>query len=133
MRVGLSFTDAMHDPSGLRRNYTHVPVTSVSLAVDPSGRYEGFPHFVSFAERIKWVLWGQAHWRARPGKQTGQMGFASAAVASERWVDVASRRVCGTCRVWVRSECGMLTQHRLHELALRLPTGLWAASTSPRL
>lgn len=35
------------------RNYTHLPVTSVTLPVDPSGRYEGFPHFVSFAERIK--------------------------------------------------------------------------------
>jgi len=35
------------------RNYTHVPVTSVSLPVDPSGHYEGFAHFVSFAERIK--------------------------------------------------------------------------------
>lgn len=75
MGVGLSFTDAMHEPSGLRRNYTHVPVTSVSLAVDPSGRYEGFPHFVSFAERIKWVLWGQAQWGAGPGKQMEPLGL----------------------------------------------------------
>ena len=38
-----------------RRNYQHLPVTSVTLPVDPSGRYEGFPHFVAFAERIKFV------------------------------------------------------------------------------
>lgn len=28
----------------------HLPVTSVSLPVDPAGHYEGFPHFVSFSE-----------------------------------------------------------------------------------
>ncbi|PSC71129.1 serine threonine-kinase ATM isoform X1 [Micractinium conductrix] len=50
--------EEMAFPGGLRRsrqNYQHLPVTSVTLPVDPSGRYEGFPHFVAFAERIKFV------------------------------------------------------------------------------
>ena len=37
------------------RNYTHLPVTSASLPVDPAGRYDAFPHFVGFAERIKFA------------------------------------------------------------------------------
>ncbi|KAL4452130.1 hypothetical protein ABPG75_007792 [Micractinium tetrahymenae] len=50
--------EEMAFPGALRRsrqNYIHLPVTSVTLPVDPSGHYEGFPHFVSFAERIKFV------------------------------------------------------------------------------
>ena len=37
------------------RNYTHLPVTSASLPVDCGGRYDAFPHFVGFAERIKFA------------------------------------------------------------------------------
>ena len=32
-----------------------MPVPSVSLPVDRGGRYDAFPHFVGFAERIKFV------------------------------------------------------------------------------
>lgn len=42
-------------PSCLPRNYQHIPVTSVSLPVDPGGHYTSFPHFVGFSERIKFV------------------------------------------------------------------------------
>lgn len=37
------------------RNYAHLPVTSVELPVDPGGHYSSFPHFVGFAERIRFV------------------------------------------------------------------------------
>lgn len=32
-----------------------MPVASVSLPVDPSCRYEGFPYFVGFGERVQFV------------------------------------------------------------------------------
>lgn len=52
-RCGSTLEKKSCPPSHCRRNYTHLPVTSVRLPVDPSCRYEGFPHFVGFAERIK--------------------------------------------------------------------------------
>ena len=42
-------------PTQSRRNYHHLPITSASLAVDPGAHYASFPHFVSFAEKIKFA------------------------------------------------------------------------------
>lgn len=52
--------EEMAFPGALRRsrqNYESLPVTSVTLPVDPGAHYDphSFPHFVCFAERIKFV------------------------------------------------------------------------------
>eukprot|EP00884_Botryococcus_braunii_P019002 jgi/Botrbrau1/5786/Bobra.0155s0009.1 len=50
--------DTMPFPSHLRRslrNLTKLPVVSRQLPVDPSARYEGFAHFDSFGDTIRFV------------------------------------------------------------------------------